>query len=72
MVKQEVSSDMMVPKWRVLTPLLEVRVLEWDEKREIKRSSDREKKKTHFPCMGSQIHATGCPELFTALIWPGK
>lgn len=45
MVKQEVSSDMMVPKWRVLTPLLEVRVLEWDEKREIKRSSDREKKK---------------------------
>jgi hypothetical protein len=32
MVKQEVSSDMMVPKWRVLTPLLEVRVLGWDEK----------------------------------------
>ena len=30
------------------------------------------KKNTYFPCMGSQIQATGCPDCFTACMWPGR
>ena len=64
-----VSSLMMVPKLRVLRPEEDVRVLlsrVWWAWREAEGNVSV---KTYFPCMGSQIQATGWPDFWTIRIW---
>ena len=67
----DVSSLMIVPKFRVFNPVEDVRVL-CSHLAEQPQSVDIRGDDTYFPCIGSEIQMTGWPDSLTALMWPGR